>query len=294
MKIFKEPLLHFLLAGLALFVVYYQLNPDEQGAANVIAVNEDSLLTFIQYRTKSFEPKLAQQRWAKMTGLEQQSLVDEYIKEEVLYREAMALDLQQDDYIIKRRLVQKVDFILQTDSEQLTAADDEALQVYMDKNPADYWVEPFITFTHVYFNQAGSSQAGETLAKLNQSKVAFASAAEYGERFLYHLNYVERTKAYIEAHFGKEFAEQAFTVADVNINSGVWLGPFASQHGQHLLLISKRQAGYQPALAEIRGRVAQDYLRYQQLQSKDKKLQTLMGKYQVERDEQWLQTEGKQ
>lgn len=292
MKIFKEPLLHFLLAGLALFVLYYQLNPDEQGEANVIAVNEDSLLTFIQYRTKSFEPKLAQQRWAKMTALEQRSLVDEYIKEEVLYREAMALGLQQDDYIIKRRLVQKVDFILQADSEQLKAPGDEALQVYMDRNAADYWVEPFITFTHVYFKNSQPQQAGKTLQRLNNDKVAFASAAEYGERFLYHLNYVERTKAYIEAHFGKEFAEQAFAVAEVKINSGEWLGPVASQHGQHLLLISKRRAGYQPALTEIRGRVAQDFLRYQQLQSKEEKLQTLMGKYQVERDEQWLQAEG--
>ena len=126
MKLFKEPLLHFLLAGVALFVVYKQINPEEELGDKTIAVNKDSLMTFIQYRTKSFQPELANKRWQAMDELERQRLVDEYIREEVLYREALSLGLEQDDYIIKRRLVQKLDFTLQADS--LKPADDKALQ----------------------------------------------------------------------------------------------------------------------------------------------------------------------
>lgn len=288
-KILKEPLLHFLLMGLLLFVLYYQLNPETEDD-DVIVLNEESILTFVQYRTKSFEPKLAKQRWAKMSKKEQQYLLNEYVKEEVLYREALALGLDQDDYIIKRRLVQKVDFTLQAEPSELPVPSDAQLQQLIDQNPEDYWVEAATTFTHVYLKDASIDEAKKLLSELNAKQVPFSSAAQYGQRFLYHLNYVERTQAYIEAHFGTSFSDSLFAVPADHITDQ-WLGPFQSQHGVHLLMVTELTAGHQPSLTEIRPRLEQDYRQQQQQQQALKKLQQLKQKYQVKKDMKWSQTE---
>lgn len=288
-KILKEPLLHFLLMGLLLFVMYYQLNPEAEDD-NVIVLNEDAILTFVQYRTKSFEPKLAKQRWEKMSKKEQQYLLDEYVKEEVLYREALALGLDQDDYIIKRRLVQKVEFTLQAEASELAVPSDLELQQLMDQNPEDYWVEAATTFTHVYLKEASIAEAEKLLTELNAEHVPFSSAAQYGQRFLYHLNYVERTQAYIEAHFGQSFSDGLFAISPEQLE-GQWFGPIKSQHGLHLLMVTELSPGHQPSLDEIRPRLEQDYQRQQQQQFALKKLQQLQAKYQIKKDMNWTQLE---
>lgn len=284
MRLFKEPLLYFLLAGFALFVLYYSVNPEEDDQS--IVVDENNILTFIQYRSKAFSPELAQKRWEAMTALERKQLLRDYYEEELLYREADSLGLMEDDYIIKRRLVQKMDFILQSSSAELDKPDPATLQTFMERQADDYKVQPFVSFTHVFLPAEDGSQesAEEVLQKLNEQSVPFSDAGRYGERFLYHRNYVERTRDYVAAHFGEPFAETLFNWPESELDGQHWIGPISSEHGQHLLLVKERKAAYRPKLEEVLGRVEQDYLREQQAAQKQEAVKTLSEKYPLRGD----------
>ena len=258
----KEPLVHFLAAGLALFALFGIVNRDDADSdPDVITVDQDALLTFIQYRIKAFNPDLAAKKLGALSDEELQRLIDDYVREEVLHREALALGLDDDDYVIRRRLVQKLEFITEGFAEAGADVDDAALQRYFDANKADYYVEPYVTFTHVFFQtedrprEQARALAEEELQKLNRSSVPFSEAPRHGDRFLYHVNYVERTPDYVGSHFGPAMARELF---ELEPNEFVWRGPFDSAYGVHLVLLTTNEPGREPELAEINGRVRED------------------------------------
>ena len=261
-RFLKEPLVHFLAAGLGLFVLFGLVNRDEVDAdPNVVIVDRDALLTFVQYRIKAFNPALAEQKLEAMSGEELEQFIDDYVREEVLHREALALGLDEDDYVIRRRLVQKLEFITEGFAESSVAVDESALQRYFDANKADYFVEPYVTFTHVFFQtedrprEEARALAKKELAKLNRDAVPFSDAPQHGERFLYHVNYVERTPDYVGSHFGPPMARALFALEP---NEFVWRGPFDSAYGVHLVLLTTNEPGREPELAELRDRVHED------------------------------------
>jgi len=258
----KEPLVHFLAAGLALFALFGIVNRnDEDSDPNVITVDQEALLTFIQYRIKAFNPDLAAKKLDALSQQELQRLIDDYVREEVLHREALALGLDDDDYIIRRRLVQKLEFITEGFAEAGADLDEAAVQRYFDANKADYYVEPYVTFTHVFFQtedrprEQARALAEEELQKLNRNGVPFSEAPQHGDRFLYHVNYVERTPDYVGSHFGPAMARELF---ELEPNEFVWRGPFDSAYGVHVVLLTTNEPGREPELAEIEGRVRED------------------------------------
>lgn len=262
-RLLKEPLVHFLAAGLGLFVLFGLVNrtTEDDGDPKVIVVDRDALLTFVQYRTKTFEPSVAEARLDKLSEEELERLIDDYVREEVLHREALALGLDRDDYVIRRRLVQKVEFITEGFAEASSAVDEAALRRYFDANKDDYYVEPYVTFTHVFFETEDRSReearalAKKKLAELNRDKVLFSEAPQHGERFLYHVNYVERTPEYVASHFGVEMEKALF---ELSPDDEVWVGPFDSPYGVHLVMLTTNEPGREPALEEIKGRVIDD------------------------------------
>ena len=261
-RFLKEPLVHFLAAGLGLFVLFGLVNRDEVDAdPNVVIVDRDALLTFVQYRIKAFNPALAEQKLEAMSGEELEQFIDDYVREEVLHREALALGLDEDDYVIRRRLVQKLEFITEGFAESSVAVDESALQRYFDANKADYFVEPYVTFTHVFFQtedrprEEARALAKKELAKLNRDAVPFSDAPQHRERFLYHVNYVERTPDYVGSHFGPPMARALFALEP---NEFVWRGPFDSAYGVHLVLLTTNEPGREPELAELRDRIHED------------------------------------
>ena len=261
-KFLREPLLHFLAAGLGLFVLFGLVNRGDQDAdPNVITVDQEALLTFIQYRIKAFNPDLAEKKLDSLSDEELQRLIDDYVREEVLHREALALGLDDDDYVIRRRLVQKLEFITEGFAEAGADMDEAAVQRYFDANKADYYVEPYVTFTHVFFQtedrprEQARTLAEKELQKLNRNGVPFSDAPQHGDRFLYHVNYVERTPDYVGSHFGPAMATALFALEP---NEFVWRGPFDSAYGVHLVLLTTNEPGREPELAELEGRVRED------------------------------------
>ena len=149
-----------------------------------------------------------------MSARERQDLPNQYVEEELLYREAKSLGLEEGDDVIRQRLVQKMNFLIEDLADTSGTPSDAELEEYLKKNQAQYVIEPSVTFTHVF---ADSSVHGEKAAKelaerlkvqLNSTHAAFNDAPQFGDRFPFLQNYVERTFDYIASHFGKEFAAE--------------------------------------------------------------------------------------
>jgi hypothetical protein len=286
-RLFKEPLVHFLLAGALLFILFGLVEQGDGSGpdSDAVLVDEAALLRFVQYRMKAFEPSLAKKRLDALSDEERQRLIDDFVREEVLYREALALGLDREDYVIRRRLVQKLEFITEGFAEAVTQPDEAALQRYFEANRRDYYVEPYVTFTHVFFDaeKHGSEKALELarreLQLLNAKKVHFSEAPRHGDRFLYHLNYVERTPEFIASHFGAPMAKAIF---ELEPNEEIWRGPFESPYGAHLVMLTSRAPGRDAELAELRDRVLEDARRDLIREQTEEAIDEIIGSYDVQ------------
>ncbi|KAA1174111.1 peptidyl-prolyl cis-trans isomerase [Marinobacter salinexigens] len=281
-SLLRDPLLHFTLAGVALFAGFTLSgsqadSPDD----HTIVVDRNALLTFIQYRSKAFEPGQANEQLDAMDEAQRDKLIRKYVREEALFREAKNLGMIESDYIVRRRSVQKLEFIAQGIAEAVKDVTEQDLEAYFESHQSDYYEDPFYSFTHVFLkaNGGASEQADALLRELNEEHVGFSDALPFGDRFLYHRNYVERTPDFISSHFGEGFTEE---LAQLARDDSRWQGPIASEHGLHLVRISDYRAGGVPPLADIRSRVEKDFLRWQQVKNQEVAIQQIVEQYDVE------------
>ena len=284
-KFLREPLVHFLAIGIGLFVLFDLVAPEESNLdSKTIVVDRDALLTFVQFRSKAFNPEVAAARLDALSDEELQRLVADYVREEALHREALALGMDQNDYVIKQRLIQSLQFITNGFVSAAVDVSDEEIAGYYEANREDYYVDPYVTFTHVYFSndRHGREQArqlAETqLAELNDQNVPFSESTRHGERFLYNVNYVERTEDFIASHFGKAMAAAVF---ELEPDNGQWYGPFESAYGHHLVMLTKRTEGVYPPLEEIADSVREDALRIKLDEQNDRAVQAIVNTYDV-------------
>jgi parvulin-like peptidyl-prolyl cis-trans isomerase-like protein len=286
----KEPLLYFLIAGALLFLLDYSINARQKADPRSIVVDKPSLLSFFQAREKIFDPEASIERFEAMATLERKRLVNEYIREEALYREALSIGLNRNDALIKNRLIQKMEFIAEDLSTSLEKPPTrKTLEDYFELHRIKYYIQPVIIFTHVYFDteQRSETEARDRsiaeLAILRRSEVPFHQAIKYGDRFPLHSNYVNRGPDFIASHFGKAFASDIF---DSEVASGQWYGPVKSSHGYHLVLIKEKTGGHHPVLDDIYDKVRQDYARDNRRKNIEIAIQEIVKKYHVERREE--------
>lgn len=259
--ILKDRLVHFLLLAAVLFGLH-RLVAETPVADDprVVVVDRAALEEFVAYRSRNFESGFPAEYLASLDDEALDLLIRDFVHEEVLYREALALGMDEGDYVIRRRLVQKVEFITQNLVQaSLEISEDEA-RAFLEANRESYRLEPEITFTHVFYDHErhaeaeASALAEGALIELQRQQVAFSDAGSYGERFPYHLNYVDRSASTIVSHFGQGFAEQVFALAP----GEAWHGPLRSNFGQHLVLISRITPARDPSFEELRDLVMQD------------------------------------
>ncbi len=275
--ILREPLVHFLVAGLFVFLVVDWMGGAERD--DTIRVTQDDILTMMQYRSRAFDPAAFEQRWAAMSNAERQTVIDEYIQEEALYREAQRLGLGDNDYVIKRRMIQKVDFLINNRIRLNESVDSTALIEYYESNKEQYRTPSIVTFSHIYFAGGdGEHRAQELLASSQLNRIKSSKALPYGDRFLYHRNYVEESLSTIGSHFGQDFAEE---LQALEVNDSEWQGPLTSDHGYHLVLISELSDSNVPPYHELRSRVREDYQRVQSASQKKKAVEALIEEYNI-------------
>jgi hypothetical protein len=244
----REPLTHFLLIGAAMFLAFQIGGGREAEKPNEIVVTRGAIesLALSWEKTRQRPP----------TAEEREGLIESYIRQEVLYREALAMGLDREDTIIKRRLGQKMTFLFE-DVTDLAEISEEQLQQYLEENPERYRVDPEYTFSHVYLNadrrgEAVVEDARRILSELRESPSEEKDAA-LGDPFLLS-HWFESLPAWEAAKmFGDEFAENLAAV-----EPGRWEGPLRSGYGLHLVLVRERIEGRLPELGEVRDAVSRD------------------------------------
>jgi peptidyl-prolyl cis-trans isomerase C len=269
----KEPLFHFLVLGLIIYGGYAWLHagdaPDDQ---QTITVGSGELA----WLRTSFE-----KRWKRApTRAELGGLVDEYVRETVLYREALAMGLDQDDTIVRRRLGQKLEFLVQ-DLVAVKEPTEGELEAYFEAQREDYRPPDRITFSHVFVDpDRRGEQTLEDAAAIREGLGKLEDPAqganELGDPFMLQSYYPERNEAEIAKLFGREFAER---VGD--LSEGVWHGPVLSGYGVHLVYVHEKQTFLEPSFAEVRERVAEDWTTAKRKQLNDEYVARLREKYEV-------------
>ncbi len=288
-RIAREPLVHFLAAGAALFTLFQAVGGEQPAADDsTIVVDRRALLMHMQYRANAFEPEAFGALLDAMTPQELQALIDDYVREEALYREASFLGLGESDYIIRQRMIQKMSFLMGDLAVAGDATEEAALEDYFARNREVYAVEPSITFTHVFFDadrrgaEGAEAAARAALAELSAQEAGFNDAAGRGDSFPFLKNYVERTYPYAASHFGDAFAQGLAALPE---DARGWQGPIRSAYGWHVVFVAARTRPSLPALSDVRDQVAADYRR----ETADAALETLtadlLERYRVEAPE---------
>ena len=147
----KDPLLHFLGLGIGLLILFLFTGNQESDERSVL-VDRETLLTFLQYQSVAFDREQFELFLDDMSQREIEDLIQEAAREEILYREALALGLDSDDYIIRSRLVQKLRYLSEGFSNENLSISEEDILAYFEDNRRNYDIDPFITFTHVFYN----------------------------------------------------------------------------------------------------------------------------------------------
>ena len=286
-QVARDPLLHFLVAGGLLFGLYRVLHePDVTTTAadnRIIVVDKPALLKFMQYESVAFQPEYFRSQLATMSAQEQHDLGQKYLREEALFREASTIGLADGDYVIRRRMVQKMLYLLDDAATESFAPTEVALRSYFHAHEERYRDEPTVTFTQVFVDNEIKHPQGTaaTAARLKQEmdfrRVGFDEATRYGDRFPYLQNYIKRSSDFIASQFGAAFASK---VAELQ-PSTQWQGPIQSNFGYHLVLLTRREPAHLPAFEQVKDQVRDDLLRDVVAAYREKAVADLVGQYTV-------------
>jgi peptidyl-prolyl cis-trans isomerase C len=283
-KLLREPLVQFLIGGLLLFFINGLINDNDVGDAYSITVNDKVLEQYFQFQEKAFDNERVKASLAAMSPVERAELESDYIRDEILYREALALGMDDNDDVIRARLIQKMDYIILGIEGAEPAATEVELQAYFDEHAADYMLSATISFTHVFFKNKDRGQAAATalaeaaLKELLSKKVSFEQAANYGERFYFYRNYIARTSEFITSHFGSDMMHIVF---EDSTSLDSWQGPYDTEYGAHLVLIRERKPSRLPSLEEVAPQVLADFQRQRREQVKVQAVEKLKSKYKI-------------
>jgi len=289
-SLLQQPLLHFLAAGVLIFAAYQISDEAEQETASdgmAIVVDRTALLNFMQYRAQAFRPDIFSEQLDAMSEAERERLVADFVREEALHREALAMGMDQGDYIIRQRLVQKVEFLLENMVNQALVPDEEVITAWYNVHRDDYRVDAVYTFTHIFFDadERGPEQARQDAANLlgtpQLAEAGFNDASGFGDRYPFLQNYVERTRDFVVNNFTPAFVDALDAVEPSNAS---WYGPFESRYGWHLVMLRQRSEPYIPDLDSIRERVMDDWRYEAVLESRRDAEQQVIDQYEVQVD----------
>jgi peptidyl-prolyl cis-trans isomerase C len=273
-RMLREPLLHFLLLGLALFAVYSYMHRGRGGieSSMQIALTPDDLQVMESY----FESQ-----WHRPpTVAEFQAMMEDKVREEILYREALAQGMDRDDTIVKRRMAQKMQFL----AEDVAAAHEPSsaeLSAWFEMNSNKFALPSRISFRHLYFSpdkrgKSAQEDAARVLARIagqpEDSKLAILLA----DPFMFQDYYGDRAPSAIAKEFGPPFA-----VAVEKLKPGSWQGPIESGYGWHLVFVDTVIPGRIPALEEIESDVKTAWLSEQKATAWQKAYAEMRAKYTV-------------
>ena len=270
-RLLKEPLLHFLLLGAAIFVAYSFLSRSTGGETGKIVIRQGQLASMREGFILTWQRPPTREEW---TGL-----IRDRIRQEVYYREALSLGLDKDDVIIQRRLQQKMEFVTDDIAARVLPTDDE-LKSYLEAHPDKFHLEQQFTFRQLYLNPKKHAEnlahdAEQLLNELNHANDEVDLAA-MGDPFLLDNNFVAMSASEVTKQFGEKF-----TAKLSEISPGRWQGPVETGYGLHLVLVSERTQAHLPPLEDVREVVRREWENARRLETSEKQYETMLKRYLV-------------
>ena len=262
--------MHFVLLGVLLFIGHNLWAAKMSADARTISVSDDEM----ERQALIFAGE--QRRVPSDDDLK--ALLYAYVEEEALVREAQVLGLGADDTIIRRRLAQKMRFLIE-DVEPPEQPNDEVLKAWFETRKSEFSVPARTDFIHIYFSPAiegPAARAKETLPKLS----ATDDGKAFGDPFIMKRIYTRITNSDVARLFGPEFSAQLRTV-----EAGDWQGPLTSALGVHLVKVSARSDSSEASFDEAREAVSQKWLEDTRRAENAERLRELVVKYKVEVEE---------
>lgn len=246
-KILREPLFHFLIAGAAIFLLYSLIGETEKNDEKIVI---DDL--FVNHLADAY-----QAQWNRApTPAELLNLIEQEIRLEVLYREALKLNLDRDDAVVKSRMEQKMEFLGNDLLEMEGEPGDDDLRRFYESHKKKYQTPLSFSFYQVGFSPKQGQNAKENAAKVltqnaNSGKEALRN---YGSNLPFPYFWKNVSTQQIRLDLGGDF-----TSTLENAETGKWVGPLKSGFGEHLVYISERKPPSEPAFDEIRNNLLRDY-----------------------------------
>jgi hypothetical protein len=266
-RILKEPLLHFLLIGAALFAVHAVVNPTTKGAgetAIVVSPGRIEQLAAVFAKTWQRPP----------TPQELKGLIDDSVLDEVYYRKAVEIGIDKDDTMIRRRLRQKLEF-LTDETIALATPSDEDLQRYLSEHADDFRTDPTFTFRQVFFDPG--KHRGDPLPEIRAKADELRSGGDVvGDSTLLPDRFVSASSRVIDGTFGSGFAEKLAELAP-----GGWSDPISSGFGLHLVRIDALTPGELPSLETIRPIVEREWANQRRMEARAAVNAALLEEFEV-------------
>ena len=240
-SVLREPLVHFLIAGFLVFLLSLWRGGEVDPQSRTIHITEDKVTRL----SANWE-----QIWRRPpTQVEIDGLIRDYIKEEVYYREAKRLGLDEDDTVIRRRLRSKMEFLAKAQVEN-APAEDQTLQRWLKRYPERFATDIVYDFDQIYLGEGGQDGAAAVL----KSIAAGADWRAQGKAISLPRALEQASASDIARQFGYPLVE-ALSAAPL----GTWAGPFRSGFGNHLVRVRTKTASGKPALATVRQQVENDW-----------------------------------
>jgi parvulin-like peptidyl-prolyl isomerase len=273
-RLLREPLVHFLLIGAALFGLHSLTQSGRAATAPSkeirFSLDEIAQLTLLH-----------QSQWRRPpTPQELERMVENKVQQEILYREALAMGLDKDDEIVKRRMAQKMQFL----AEDVAAAREPTtveLRSWYEQNNAKFAQPPRLSFRHLYFSPdrrgaRARDDAQQALPKLAGQPVDAKIAGSLADAFMFQEYYRDRAPEFLGKEFGPPFA-----LALARLSPGSWHGPIESGFGWHLVFVDTMIPGRVPAFEEVEPDVKSAWLNEQKASAWEKSYKDLRAKYTV-------------
>jgi PPIC-type PPIASE domain len=286
-QLLKEPLLHFLVIGALLFAAYAWLNRDSATAPPQVRLAQSD----VSWLKETFA--LEHQR--QPSGAELRGLVRDFVKEELFARQAQELGLDKDDIVVRRRLAQKMAFLLQDNSRRAAPSDDDLHHLYeaqRGQNPGNQtqgnqpatqalFTRPRISFTQIFFSRdQRADAAADAHAALRTLSDGSPPVADLGDHVSLKAEFRNVDERAVANQFGAKFAARIFELAP-----GAWQGPLESSQGLHLVRISERVPGELRPFDQIRDQIVEMWQAQSQRETEERTFAELLKKYQLVPDE---------
>ena len=267
-RLLREPLFQFLALGATLFALYGLVGRRNAEAPEKIVVSASRIANLGDGFVRTWRRSPSEQ--------ELQGLIEDYIRDEVFYREGRAAGLDRDDVIIRRRVRQKMEFL----AEDMSEPSDEQLEAYLASNPERFRAEDQITFRQVFLSATRRANTMESDSKQVASVLAGADGAvdstALGDPFLLGEEFRGVSPNKVTSIFGEDFSKRIAAM-----DTGRWQGPVSSGFGQHFVFISERVSGGLPSLDAVRPALRREWANARRLEAEQKLYASLRGRYEI-------------